>query len=87
MGATINRTARFDAVPNHVALTVSASWRHRVNRTFEAIERQGFAGLRDSKGLVVVRATHSPWQQRHSLFRGSFVCVDFMGQSPDAQAS
>lgn len=54
MGATINRTARFDAVPNHVALTVSASWRHRVNRTFEAIERQGFAGLRDSKSLVVV---------------------------------
>src|SRR5262249_25537795 len=54
MGATIYRTARFDAVPNHVALTVSASWRHRVNRTFEAIERQGFAGLRDSKGLVVV---------------------------------
>jgi len=44
MGATINRTARFDAVPNHLALTVSASWRHRVNRTFEAIERQGFAG-------------------------------------------
>jgi hypothetical protein len=54
MGATINRAARFDSVPNHVALTVSASWRHRVNRTFEAIERQVFAGLRDSKGLVVV---------------------------------
>ena len=41
-------------MPNHVTLTVSASWRHRVNGTFEAIERQGFAGLRDSKGLVVV---------------------------------
>jgi hypothetical protein len=38
-------------VRNHVALTVSASWRHRVNLTFEALERQGFAGLRDSKGL------------------------------------
>jgi hypothetical protein len=54
MGATINRTARFDTVPNHVALTVSAFRRHRVNRTFEAIERQGSSGLRDCKGLVVV---------------------------------
>jgi hypothetical protein len=52
MGATINRTARFDAVSNHVALTVSASWRHRVNRTFEAIERQGFVGLRGNGGLL-----------------------------------
>jgi hypothetical protein len=56
MSTTINGAAGFDTVPNHVALTVSASWRHRLNRTFEAVECQGLARLRDLKGLVVVVA-------------------------------
>jgi len=54
MSATINRPAGFDAVPNHVALTIGASRRHGLNRTFEAIECHGLARLRDAKGLVVV---------------------------------
>jgi hypothetical protein len=54
VSATINRAPGFNTVPNHVALTVSASWRHGMNRTFEAVECQGFARLRDFKGLVVV---------------------------------
>ena len=56
MSTTINGAAGFDTVPNHVALTVSASWRHGLNRTFEAVECQGLARLRDLKGLVVVVA-------------------------------
>jgi hypothetical protein len=54
MSATINRTAGFDAVPNHVAMTVSTSRRDGMNRTFETIKCHGLARLRDLKGFVVV---------------------------------
>jgi hypothetical protein len=54
MRATIDRPAGFDAVPNHEALTMNASRRHRLNRTFEAIKCQDLARLRDTEGLVVV---------------------------------
>jgi hypothetical protein len=54
MRATIDRPAGFDAVPNHEALTMNASRRHRLNRAFEAIKCQGLARLRDTEGLVVV---------------------------------
>jgi hypothetical protein len=54
MGAAIDRAAVRDAMSNHWTLAVRAPGRHRVDRTFEAVERHRLSSLRDPKGLVVI---------------------------------
>ena len=52
--AAINDTSGLDAVPNDKAMTVRTSWRHSVNRAFEAIESHGLLPSSHLKRLVVV---------------------------------
>ena len=58
MGATIDRAPVLDAMPDGRTLAVRAPGRHRVDRTFEPVERHRLTSLRDAKGLVVVIAAH-----------------------------
>jgi hypothetical protein len=54
MGAAIDGAAVLDAMSNHGTLAVRAPWRHRVDRTFEAVERHRLSSLGDAKSPVVV---------------------------------
>src|SRR6476620_6178334 len=54
MGAAIDGAAVLDAMSNHGTLAVRAPWRHRVDRTFEAVERHRVSSLGDAKSPVVV---------------------------------
>jgi hypothetical protein len=54
VGATINLTQALDAVADHAASAMGASWRHSLNRTLEAVEGHASVALRDDNGLVVV---------------------------------
>jgi hypothetical protein len=51
MSTAIDRTPSFNAMADHGTLAVRASGRHRVDRTFEAVERHRLTGLRDAKAL------------------------------------
>ena len=54
MGAAIDGAAVLDAMSNHGTLAVRAPWRHRLDRTFEAVERHRLSSLGDAKSPVVV---------------------------------
>jgi hypothetical protein len=56
MGAAIDSGAVLNAMPDDRALAVRTSRGHRVDYTFEAIERHRLTSLRDAKGLVVIVA-------------------------------
>ena len=58
MGAAINGAAVLDAMPDDRTLAVRTPGRHRMDRTFEAVERHRFASLRDAKSFVVVVTAH-----------------------------
>ena len=53
VSAAIDAATCFNTMPHYAAFTVRAAGCHGVNRTFETVERHGFAPLRDSKRLVV----------------------------------
>ena len=54
MGAAINSAAILDTMPDDGTLTVGAAGGHRMDRTFEAVERHRLSSLRHAKSLVVV---------------------------------
>jgi hypothetical protein len=54
VGATIDGGTRLNSMSDNRALAMCASWRHRLNGTFEAVECLCFSGLRDLERLVVV---------------------------------
>jgi hypothetical protein len=56
MGTAIDSGTVLNAMPDDGTLAVRTPWRHRVDCTFEAVERHRLTSLRDVKGLVVIIA-------------------------------
>ena len=58
MSAAIDSAAILDTMADDRTLAMRAPGRHRVDRTFEAVECHRLTSLRDAKGLVVVVTAH-----------------------------